>query len=99
VCVTEAGLQPGREGRTLAFGLLLLPGPGLLLPVTAAGPVLGLLLEGVDGRLLHGELLHRHHHAVVGVQSPQLVRLLGKGLQVLVVHLGEQDPNLPGQPA
>ncbi|MFN9902194.1 MAG: hypothetical protein ACK55Z_26110, partial [bacterium] len=35
----------------------------------------------------------------MGVQSPQLVRLLGEGLRVLVVHLGEQDPNLPGQPA
>ncbi len=35
----------------------------------------------------------------MGVQGPQLVRLLGEGLRVLMVHLGEQNPDLPGQSA
>ncbi len=32
------------------------------------------------------------------MEGPQLVRLGGQGLRVLVVSLGQQDPDLPGQP-
>ncbi len=32
------------------------------------------------------------------MEGPQLVRLGGQSLRILVVSLGQQDPDLPGQP-
>ncbi len=47
------------------------------------------------------ELTSTHHKTgatIVVVEGPQLVRLRRQRLRVLVVGLGQQDPDLPGQP-
>jgi hypothetical protein len=46
--------------------------------------------------LLHGR--HTAAAAVVVVEGPQLIRLCRQHLRVLVVGLGQQDLDLPGQP-
>jgi hypothetical protein len=65
VAVAETGLQAGRQRRPLSVRLLLL--------LVVAGLVLALLLEGVDAGVVQRHLLLGRHHAVVGVQGPQLI--------------------------
>ncbi len=88
VAVAKTGLQAGRQRRPLPVRLVLLP--------VVAGLVLALLLESVDAGVIQRRLLHGRHHAVVGVQGPQLVRLLGQCPRALVIHLVEQDQNSLG---
>jgi len=98
VAVAKTGLQAGRQRRPLPVQLLLpLVAPELLLPVVV-GLVLARLLDGVDAGLAQGDLLQGCHHAVIGVEGPQFP-LLSQCIRVLLIHLGEQDLDIPRQSA
>jgi hypothetical protein len=78
-----------------------LPAP-LLLPVSGLAPLRGWATNGGNRgcRLFVQErLLESSHQILCPMMSPELIGLLSQTFEVGEVSPGEEDPQLPGQPA